>query len=83
LSELYFLDPEWLCALMAHIITVREMNPFISPEGVSGRARECSGGDREGECEGVSRSVVGVSGSGIMFIIDNTASLGSQYKFLS
>ena len=37
LSELYFLDPEWLCTLMAHIITVQEMNPFISPEGVSGK----------------------------------------------
>ena len=37
LSELYFLDPEWLCTLMAHIITVPEINSFISPEGVSGR----------------------------------------------
>ena len=35
LSDLYFLDPEWLCTLMAHIITVPEINSFISPEGVS------------------------------------------------
>jgi len=34
LSELYFLDPEWLCTLMAHIITVPEINSFISPEGL-------------------------------------------------
>ncbi|KAL5473187.1 hypothetical protein EMCRGX_G027636 [Ephydatia muelleri] len=34
LSELYFLDPQWLCTLMSHIITVKEMNPFINAEGL-------------------------------------------------
>ncbi len=37
LSELYFLNPEWLCMLMAQIVTIPEINPFISKEGVSGR----------------------------------------------
>jgi len=35
LSELYFLNPEWLCSLMAQIITIPEINPFISKDGVS------------------------------------------------
>ncbi len=34
LRELYFLNPEWLCMLMAQIITIPEINPFITKEGV-------------------------------------------------
>ena len=34
LSELYFLDPEWLCALMAQIITLKQIS-FINEKGVS------------------------------------------------
>lgn len=34
LRELYFLNPEWLCSLMAQIITIPEINPFITKEGV-------------------------------------------------
>lgn len=34
LNDFYFLDPEWLCRLMAQIITVREINPCIGPDGV-------------------------------------------------
>ncbi|KRZ86414.1 Leucine-rich repeat serine/threonine-protein kinase 1 [Trichinella sp. T8] len=28
LKDLYFLDPQWLCDVLAHVITVREINPF-------------------------------------------------------
>ncbi|KHN76855.1 Leucine-rich repeat serine/threonine-protein kinase 1 [Toxocara canis] len=28
LRELYFLDPQWLCDVLAHVITIREINPF-------------------------------------------------------
>ena len=30
LDELYFLDPRWLCDMMAKIVTVKERNPFVS-----------------------------------------------------
>ena len=30
LDELYFIDPRWLCDLMAKIVTIRERNPFIN-----------------------------------------------------
>ena len=33
LSDLYFVDPQWLCDMLAHIITVRQINPMIR-EGV-------------------------------------------------
>ena len=29
LDELYFIDPRWLCDMMAKIVTVKERNPFI------------------------------------------------------
>ena len=29
LNNLYFVDPQWLCDMLAHIVTVREINPFI------------------------------------------------------
>ena len=29
LKELYFLDPQWLCDMLAHIVTVRSVNPCI------------------------------------------------------
>lgn len=35
LEHLYFVQPEWLCKIMAQVITVREINPFVNPEGVS------------------------------------------------
>ena len=35
LSQLFFLDPEWLCSLMAQIITVTEVNPLVDRQGVS------------------------------------------------
>ena len=35
LSDLYFVNPEWLCRMMAQVITVREINPYITPQGVS------------------------------------------------
>ncbi|OXA37186.1 Leucine-rich repeat serine/threonine-protein kinase 1 [Folsomia candida] len=28
LRDLYFLDPQWLCDMLAHVVTVREINPF-------------------------------------------------------
>ena len=29
LHELYFVDPNWLCGMMAKVITIRERNPFV------------------------------------------------------
>jgi len=29
LSDLYFLDPQWLCDLLAHVVTIRQVNPFV------------------------------------------------------
>lgn len=28
LKDLYFLDPQWLCDLLSHVVTIREINPF-------------------------------------------------------
>lgn len=28
LRDLYFLEPQWLCDMLAHVVTVREINPF-------------------------------------------------------
>lgn len=28
LKDMYFLDPQWLCDILAHVITIREINPF-------------------------------------------------------
>lgn len=28
LKDLYFLDPQWLCDILANVITIREINPF-------------------------------------------------------
>ncbi|XP_030371278.1 leucine-rich repeat serine/threonine-protein kinase 1 isoform X2 [Scaptodrosophila lebanonensis] len=33
LRDYYFLDPQWLCDMLAHVVTVREINPF-APTGV-------------------------------------------------
>ncbi|XP_064633559.1 leucine-rich repeat serine/threonine-protein kinase 2-like isoform X2 [Lineus longissimus] len=30
LRNLYFIDPEWLCRMFAQVVTVREINPFIT-----------------------------------------------------
>ena len=38
LSQLFFLDPEWLCCLMAQIVTITEVNPLIDKQGVSSTA---------------------------------------------
>lgn len=32
LKDLYFLDPQWLCDMLAHVVTIREINPF-APNG--------------------------------------------------
>lgn len=29
LSDFYFVDPQWLCDMLAHIVTVREINPLV------------------------------------------------------
>ena len=29
LNDFYFVDPQWLCDLLAHIVTVRQINPFV------------------------------------------------------
>lgn len=33
LRDFYFLDPQWLCDMLAHVVTVREINPF-APTGI-------------------------------------------------
>ena len=35
LGRLYFLNPVWLCKLMARVITIPEVNPLVSNRGVS------------------------------------------------
>ena len=36
LSDLYFLNPEWLCQLMGRVITIQEVNPALAAhQGVS------------------------------------------------
>lgn len=34
LGRLYFLDPEWLCKLMARVVSIPEVNPGLQ-KGVS------------------------------------------------
>ncbi|XP_077982302.1 leucine-rich repeat serine/threonine-protein kinase 2-like [Glandiceps talaboti] len=34
LRDLYFINPGWLCRMMARIVTVREINPFIDKNGI-------------------------------------------------
>ena len=29
LDELYFVDPKWLCDMMAKVVTIKEINPFV------------------------------------------------------
>ena len=29
LSDFYFIDPQWLCDMLAHIVTVREIGPLV------------------------------------------------------
>ena len=45
LKELYFVDPQWLSDLLAHIVTSREIKPFVKEGkkitwGVWGLGRE-------------------------------------------
>ncbi|KAI1294731.1 Leucine-rich repeat serine/threonine-protein kinase 1 [Halotydeus destructor] len=28
LKDLYFLDPQWLCDILAHVVTIKEINPY-------------------------------------------------------
>ncbi|XP_057306115.1 leucine-rich repeat serine/threonine-protein kinase 2-like isoform X1 [Hydractinia symbiolongicarpus] len=34
LSHLYFIDPQWLCKMMARVVTVKEINPYIDEFGI-------------------------------------------------
>ena len=29
LEDLYFIDPQWLCDMLARVVTIRDVNPFI------------------------------------------------------
>ncbi len=29
LNHLYFIDPQWLCDMLAHVVTVPEVNRFV------------------------------------------------------
>ena len=37
LTDLYFVDPQWLCDMLAHIVTVREINPLVKDGEWRGR----------------------------------------------
>ena len=41
LSHLYFVDPQWLCDMLAHVVTVPEVNRFIKRD--AGKLNICSG----------------------------------------
>ncbi|KAK6177348.1 hypothetical protein SNE40_015467 [Patella caerulea] len=34
LRDFYFINPGWLCRMMAQVVTVPQINPFISPQGI-------------------------------------------------
>ncbi|XP_071960738.1 leucine-rich repeat serine/threonine-protein kinase 2-like isoform X2 [Antedon mediterranea] len=34
LSDLHFIEPEWLCKVMSRVVTVYEINPFINQQGI-------------------------------------------------
>jgi len=34
LRDLFFLDPQWLCDLLATVVTIREVNPFVAGKGI-------------------------------------------------
>ena len=34
MRDFYFINPGWLCRMMAQVVTVPEINPFISHDGV-------------------------------------------------
>lgn len=29
LRDFYFLDPQWLCDILAQVVTIKEINPFV------------------------------------------------------
>ena len=37
LTDCYFIHPEWLSQMMAQVVTVREINPFVNENGVLNR----------------------------------------------
>ncbi|XP_076447984.1 leucine-rich repeat serine/threonine-protein kinase 2-like [Babylonia areolata] len=37
MRDFYFINPGWLCRMMAQVVTVPEINPFISREGIMKR----------------------------------------------
>lgn len=39
LSHLYFVDPQWLCDMLAHVVTVPEVNRFIKRD--AGKSQIC------------------------------------------
>ena len=34
LTDCYFIHPEWLSQMMARVVTVKEINPFVDENGV-------------------------------------------------
>ena len=39
LNHLYFVDPQWLCDMLAHVVTVPEVNRFV--QRGSGTHKHC------------------------------------------
>lgn len=29
LNDLYFLDPQWLCDMLAHVVSIKEVNQYV------------------------------------------------------
>ena len=40
MRDFYFINPGWLCRMMAQVVTVPEINPFISRDGVRGARQD-------------------------------------------
>ena len=60
LNHLYFVDPQWLCDMLAHVVTVPEVNRFIQRSDGEGVWNE-----RVSDGEGVWNERVMVRGCGM------------------
>ena len=47
LKELYFIDPQWLSDMLARIVTVREINPFVKEGEKTTVSMMIFGGDED------------------------------------
>jgi hypothetical protein len=64
LRDLFFLEPQWLCDLLATVVTIREVNPFAAGRGVMKIAdlKVLFKGSRFSETEEIMRFIVDLLG---------------------